>query len=55
MMACASAALVRLGSPEVTQTMSIMVQNLIEGEMLQTKEVIEAAADDVTMRLNSME
>ena len=55
MMARASAALVRLGSPEVTQTMSIMVQNLIEGEMLQTKEVVEAAADDVTMRLNSME
>ena len=54
MMARAYAALVRLGNPEVTQIILLMMQNLIEGEMLQMKEVIEAAADDVTMRLDSM-
>ena len=55
MMARASAALVRLGNPEVTLIMSEMVQNLIEGEMLQMKDVVEAAGNDVTMRLGSME
>jgi len=54
MMSRASAALVRLGNPEVTQIMSRMMQNLIEGEMLQMKEIIEAAVDDVTMKLDSM-
>ena len=55
MMARASAALVRLGNPEVTLIMSEVVQNLIEGEMLQMKDVVEAARNDVTMRLGSME
>jgi len=54
-MAHASAALVRLGNPEVTKITTWAVQNLIEGEMLQMKDVIETAAADVTMRLNSME
>ena len=55
MMARASAALVRLGNPEVIQLVSWAVLNLVEGEMLQMKDVIEAAACDVTMRLNNME
>ena len=54
-MARASTALVRLGNPEVTEITTRAVQNLIEGEMLQMKDVVEAAAADVTMRLNSME
>jgi len=55
MMARASAAVVRLGNSEVTQITTRAVQNLIEGEMLQMKDVVEAAADDdVTMRLDNM-
>jgi len=55
MMARASAALSRLGNPEVTRIMTRTVQNLIEGEILQMKDVVEATADDdVTMRLNNM-
>ena len=33
--------------------MSRSMQNLIEGEMIQMKDVIEAAADEVTLRLDS--
>ena len=55
MMACASAALVWLGNPEVTQLVSLAVLNLVEGEMLRMNDVIERAVCDVTMRLNSME
>jgi len=54
MMARASAAVVQLGNPEVTQITTGAVLNLAEGEMLQMKDVIEAAADDVTMRLDNM-
>ena len=54
MMARASAAVVRLGNPEVTQITTGAVLNLAEGEMLQMKDVVEAAADDVTMRLDNM-
>ena len=55
MMARASAALARLGNPEVTRIMTRTVQNLIEGEILQMEDVVEATAhDDVTMRLNNM-
>ena len=54
MMARASAAVVRLGNPEVTQITTGAVLNLAEGEMLQMKDVVDAAADDVTMRLDNM-
>ena len=49
----ASVALVQLRHPEVTRMMSRSIQNLIEGEMIQMKDVIKAAADDVTLRLDS--
>jgi len=54
MMAHASAAVILLGNSEVTQITTGAVLNLAEGEMLQMKDVIEAAADDVTMRLDNM-
>jgi len=53
MVARASAALVQLRNPEVTQMLSRSMQNLIEGEMIQMKDVIQAAADGVTLRLDS--
>jgi len=46
-------ALVQLRNPEVTRMMSRTVPNLIEGEMIQMKDVIHAAADDVSMELDS--
>ena len=54
MVARASAALVRLGNSEVTQITTRAVQILIEGEILQMKDVEAAADDDVTMRLDNM-
>ena len=53
MVSRASVALVQLRNPEVTRMMSRSIQNLIEGEMIQMKNVIQAAADDVTLRLDS--
>ena len=53
MIARAFAALVQLRNPEVTQMVSRGIQNLIEGEMIQMKNVIQAAADDVSMKLDS--
>ena len=53
MVARASAALVQLRNPEVTRVLSRSMQNLIEGEMIQMKDIIQAAADDVTLRLDS--
>jgi len=54
-MAYTHAALIQLGNSEVTQIMTRIMQNLIEGEILQIKDVIEAAADDgVTIRLNNI-
>jgi len=50
MVSRASVALVQLWNPEVTQMLSRSIQNLIEGEM---KDVIQSAADDVTIRLDS--
>ena len=52
MLARAYAAAVRLGNHEVTQIMSSVILNLVEGEMLQMKDVVEAAAGDVKMRLD---
>jgi len=46
-------ALVQLRNPEVTRMMSKSVQNLIEGEIIQMKDVIQAAADDVSIELDS--
>ena len=54
MMARAYAALVRLGNPEVTQIIIRTVQDFVGGETLQMKDVVEAAADDVTMRLDNI-
>ena len=54
MVARAYAALVRLGNPEVTQIMIRTVQDFVGGETLQMKDVVEAAADDVTMRLDNI-
>ena len=53
MVSRAFVALVQLRNPEVTWMMSRSTQNLIEGEMIQMKDVIQAAADDVTIRLDS--
>jgi len=53
MVSRAFVALVQLRNPEVTRMMSRSIQNLIEGEMIQMKDVIQAAADDVTLRLDS--
>jgi len=53
MVSRASTALVQLRNPEVTRMMSRSIQNLIEGEIIQMKNVIESAADDVTLRLDS--
>jgi len=53
MVSRASAALVQLRNSEVTRMMSRSIQNLIEGEMIQMKDVIQSAADDVTIRLDS--
>jgi len=50
MVSHASVALVQLQNLEVTQMLSRSIQNLIEGEM---KDVIQAAADDVTIWLDS--
>jgi len=53
MVSRASTALVQLRNPEVTRMMSRSIQNLIEGEIIQMKNVIQSAADDVTIRLDS--
>jgi len=53
MVSRASVALVQLRNQEVTRMMSRSIQNLIEGEIIQMKDVIQAAADDVTLRLDS--
>jgi len=53
MVSRAYAATVQLRDPEVTRMISRSIQNLIEGEMIQMKDVIQAAADDVTLRLDS--
>jgi len=42
-------ATVQLRNPEVTRMISRINTNLIEGEMIQMKDVIQAAADDVTI------
>ena len=53
MVSRASVALVQLRNPEVTRMLSRSIQNLVEGEMIQMKDVSQAAADDVTIRLDS--
>ena len=50
MVSRASVALVQLRNLEVTHMLSRSIQNLIEGEM---KDAIQAAADDVTIQLDS--
>ena len=53
MVSRASVALVQLRNQEVMRMMSRSIQNLIEGEIIQMKDVIQAAADGVTLRLDS--
>jgi hexaprenyl-diphosphate synthase len=44
----ASAALARLGDPEVTELIASVISNLVEGEILQTKDVKLDTAGDVS-------
>jgi len=53
MVARGLAAVAQLRNPEVTRIMSKLIQNLIEGEMIQMKKVVQAAANEVTIRLDS--
>jgi hexaprenyl-diphosphate synthase len=43
----ASTALARLGNHEVTQLISSVISNLVEGEILQMKDVVQPEVDDI--------
>ncbi|KAF5356950.1 hypothetical protein D9756_006372 [Leucocoprinus leucothites] len=51
----ASAALARLGDHEVTHLIASIISNIVEGEILQMKDVIQPEADDVKTGLDGTE